>query len=89
MSEESNLELEIGDWRLMNYGYEIMEFYVYQMTENHVKIGLASWLVSDSIWMDREEFLRESQHMSKGRFRWWRLILPIINNGICPFSKVK
>jgi len=81
--------LSVGDWRFMEFGFKTHEWYVYKITGNEVQIGNKSWLVSASMWVDKDDFIKKSTFITRGKFRWWWLFLPFINDGICPFTAVK
>ncbi len=82
-----NNELCVGDWRLFKYSCQYSEFYVLQIVDDMVKVGMKEWLVSSSIWLKKDEFIQKSMLIDRGRLRWWWRFLPIVNNLICPVSK--
>jgi len=67
--------LAVGDWRLMEFGFDTHEWYVYRITEEKVQIGLKSWLVSSAMWVDKEDFIKKSSPVGSGKFRWWWMLL--------------
>lgn len=80
---------KVGQWWLMEYGFDTFEFYVYRTTKTKVQIGKNGWLVSSAMWMDRDEFQqRGATFIGQGKLRWWWPALPCINDLICPFTKV-
>lgn len=78
--------LSVGDWRLMRYGFNNLEFYVLRIKGDMVQIGRKQWCVSSSEWMDKGEFLARSKPLGRGKWRWWRMMLPWLNDFICPFT---
>jgi hypothetical protein len=83
-------DLEIGDFILADYGYDAKEFYVYKMTEKKIILGRRSWLNEAAMWVDKsDKMFNDFEFLCKGKFRYWTLFLPIINNGISPFSQVR
>jgi len=83
-------DLEIGDFILAHYGSNAKEFYVYKMTEKKILLGRRCWLREAAMWVNKDDVMfNDFEFLCKGKFRYWTLILPLINNGIAPFSKVK
>ena len=90
MSEAKNSKpLAVGDWRIMQFGFKDHEWYVYRISREKVLIGKKSWLVSSSMWMDKNEFVKKSNYLGSGRFRWWWNFLPLVNDVICPFTRYR
>lgn len=84
----SNFELSIGDWRIMQYGFNTYEWYVLRIENDLVKIGQRSWLVSASMWINKDKFIRNSKPIGKGKRRWWWYLLPW-RDCVVPFSNPK
>ena len=79
--------LSVGLWILMPYGFENRKFCILEKTETKVLMGMPGWCVSDAEWFsiaDLEQ--KDGTILGKGRYRWWRLILPVINDMIFPYS---
>lgn len=81
-------ELSVGDWRLWTFGYDQCEWYVLRIKGNMVQIGQRSWLVSASMWIAKDQFLRDSKLIGKGKYRWWWTFLPW-RDCVTPFSYYK
>ena len=82
--------LSVGTWVLIPYGFEMSEFCVLDKTEKKVLLGEPSWCVSDAEWFSIDRLEQEDGTvLGRGEYRWWRLILPFINDVIFPYSKYR
>ena len=78
---------EVGDWVLMKYGFDKHAFYVLEVSESNVKLGLPSWLVSSSKWFSLSyPDLIAADYLGRGRKTIMSRI-PILNDIFCPFTK--
>lgn len=80
---------EKGDWILMNFGFQEIEFYVLSVSPGgtRVKLGHPEWLVSSSKWFDLNHTdLKKAVYLGRGRLRLWRFLLPWMDL-VAPYSK--
>lgn len=79
--------LSVGMWILIPYGYSKRKFCVLERTVDKVLLGMSSWSVSSAIWMTVDELEKtDGNFLGKGKYRWWRKILPWPNDLIFPYS---
>ena len=79
--------LSVGMWILIPYGYNKQKFCVLERTVDKVLLGMPSWCVSSAIWMSIDELEKtDGDFLGKGKYRWWRKILPWPNDLMFPYS---
>ena len=90
MSNINKEDLTVGTWVLMQYGFYNHDFCVLEAKDDHVKMGKPSWCVDSAEWMTKKRVIeRSALILGKGKKRWWRVLLWLIDDVIFPFSKPK
>lgn len=85
----SNYTPVVGDWVLLQFGFDGKIFYIAQVLERGVMIGRPSWCVSSLVYMSNEEFQKSfMERIGASKRRWWWKFLPF-RDVVCPFKKPK
>ena len=87
----SNLNLKIGEWLLMPFGFSKTEWVVLEINldERVVRLGTRDWLVSSSKWFPIERIFKEEKHLGQGDKRWWRFLVIGLKDFILPFGSYR
>ena len=91
-AKSANLDnlLTVGTWVLIPYGSGLKDFCVLDRAGDKVLMCRSSWLVSGAIWFTLKELEGlDGVILGHGILRWWRPLLPIINDIIFPFSSYR
>lgn len=75
--DSTNMLLKVGDWFLMEYGFDVHKFYIAEICGNMVRLSKSNWLASSGEWLTRENMeLRHAQYIGHGKQKWYWRWLP-------------
>lgn len=80
-------ELNSGDWIQMQYGYELVIFYVLFNNGSEVILCSPNWLVTAAKTISYTHYgLSKFVYLGAGKYRWWWRFVPW-RSLVVPFSR--
>jgi len=67
----------VGGWWLMEYGFTLELFYIWERHGDKIFLSSPKWCVSFGVWMTRKEMqYRKAEYLGHGKRKWYWKFLP-------------